>query len=376
MPKRAAGFTERPALSTPSSADRSPDSSLIGDDGIVATSHKGLVYPLGAYGPAEGELAELAPAVGWARIRIPGGLEHINIWALADRDAQGEGLAIVDTGMDIPLCHASWSALLAGPLAGKRITRVISTHLHPDHCGLAGWLCDRYGVALWMTRTEWMLARLHLVDKRDAPPPEVVAFWRGAGWEKAWIDAASAKGWARFATVMSELPSSYIRMVDGDVIRIGDREWHVVVGRGHTPEHACLWNPEGGLLISGDQVLPRVTSNVSLTYSEPAGDPLGDWLDSIERLKTLPGDLLVLPAHGAPFTGLHVRLDALADGHAAVWMIWRRSSRSRKRRWNVFRCCSAACWTMTTSASAPARRWRISGGSNWPASRGAAWMMG
>lgn len=318
MPKPAAASSGSRALSIPSSADkgsRAPDASLIGGDGTLATSHKGLTYPLGNDGPAEGELRMIAPGVGWARIALPGSLGHINVWALDDRDAEGEGVAIVDTGMAIDRCRASWEALFAGPLAGRRVTRVIVTHLHPDHVGLAGWLCDRFGVSLWMTRTEWLMARMLEADRREAPPKEAIAAWRSAGWNEAQIALATSAGWGRFSTIISLLPSSYIRIIDGQEIAIGDMRWRVVVGSGHTPEHACLWEQELRLLIAGDQVLPRISSNVSVTVSEPLGDPLGDWLASIDRLLGLPDDLLVLPAHGEPFTGLHVRLAALRDGH-------------------------------------------------------------
>ena len=307
-------------MSIPSSADRgeiSPDASLLGDDGIVATSHRGLTYPLGNYAPAEGELRELAPGVAWARIAMPGSLGHINVWLLDDRDAEGEGVAVVDTGMNVQKCRAGWEALFAGPLARRRVTRVIATHLHPDHVGLAGWLCDRFGAPLWMTRTEWLMARMLCADSRSEPPAEAIASWRAAGWTDAQIAAVSARGWGRFAEMVSPLPAGHVRIADGEEIEIGDGRWRVVVGSGHTPEHACLWNEAAGLLIAGDQVLPRITSNVSLTIHEPLGDPLGDWLASIDRLLRLPADLLVLPAHGEPFTGLHTRLAALRDGHHA-----------------------------------------------------------
>ena len=286
-----------------------PDVSLT--DAGEAYSHKGLTYPLGRRGPGEGELIALADGVGWARLPMPGSLKHINVWALDD----GEDVALVDTGIDLPPSRAGWEALFGGPLAGRRVTRVICTHFHPDHIGLAGWLTERFDAPLWMTRDEWLFARMLTSDVRDAPPREALAYWRAAGWSEERIAAESAKGWGRFASLVTPVPVSFVRMQDGDVLRIGAREWRVVVGSGHCPEHACLVDQDGGLMIAGDQVLPRITSNVSLSLSEPEADPLGDWLASIEKLKTLPSDLLVLPSHGEPFTGLHARLDALAHGH-------------------------------------------------------------
>ncbi|MBV8687802.1 MAG: MBL fold metallo-hydrolase [Alphaproteobacteria bacterium] len=275
-------------------------------------SYRGLTYPLGRTGPEPGEIVRLAEGVGWARLPMPGSLKHINVWLLDD----GDGVAIVDTGIDLPPSREAWEALLAGPLAGRRITRIICTHFHPDHVGLAGWLTERFEVALWMTRAEWLYARMLTTDVRADPPREAVAYWRAAGWSEPRIAAEAEKGWGRFAAWVSPVPVGYVRMEDGDSLPIGARRWRVVVGSGHCPEHACLVDEAGGVMIAGDQVLPRITSNVSLSLSEPEADPLGDWLDSIARLKRLPAGLLVLPSHGEPFTGLHARLDALAEGHA------------------------------------------------------------
>lgn len=291
----------------------SPDVSLTEADeaSSQAYTHRGLTYPLGRRGPGTGELIALADGVGWARLPIPGSLKHINIWVLED----GEGVALVDTGLDIPPCREAWEALLAGPLAGCRVTRVICTHFHPDHLGLAGWLTERFAARLWMTRGEWLLGRLLASDVRDVPPREAIAYWRSAGWAEERIEAEAAKGWGRFASMVSPIPVSFVRMEDGDRLAIGARTWRILVGNGHCPEHACLIDDEAGLMIAGDQVLPRITSNVSLSLSEPESDPLGDWLSSIEKLKGLTDSLLVLPSHGEPFTGLHARLDALAHGH-------------------------------------------------------------
>jgi glyoxylase-like metal-dependent hydrolase (beta-lactamase superfamily II) len=301
---------------TPSAAERaSPDEALAD----VPYSHKGLTFPLGRRGPEAGELIGIAPGIGWARLPVPGSLKHINVWALDDAGpeswAGSDDVALVDTGLDIPPSREAWEALFAGPLAGRRVSRVIVTHFHPDHIGLAGWLVERFGVALWMTREEWLFARMLTSDIRDAPPPDAITYWRAAGWNDERIEAEKAKGWGRFASVVSPVPVSFVRMRDGDVVEIGDRSWRIVTGSGHCPEHACLVDEAAGVMIAGDQVLPRITSNVSLSLSEPQGDPLGDWLGSIEKLKALPADLLVLPSHGEPFTGLHARLDTLRDGH-------------------------------------------------------------
>lgn len=243
---------------------------------------------------------------------MPGSLGHINSWLLDDHD----GFAVVDSGMLLRECSDAWKALFDGDLKDRVVTRVFGTHLHPDHIGLAGWLCKRFDTDLWMTRGEWLTARMLTTDVRDEFPPEALAIQRGAGWGDDVLAQQSAKGWGRFARMLFPLPIGYRRIKDGDVIDMGAHRWTVVVGSGHSPEHACLWNEAEGILVSGDQVLPRISSNVSVNVSEPQADPLGEWLDSIDKLlAVLPEDLLVCPAHGEPFTGLHTRLAALRDEH-------------------------------------------------------------
>ncbi|MEA3014596.1 MAG: hypothetical protein QOD42_3141 [Sphingomonadales bacterium] len=296
-------------------AAAAPDASLAD----TPYSHKGLTYPLGRDGPGLGEVVAIADGVGWTRSPVPGSLNHINLWLLDDDDpgsgSGAGGVAIVDTGLDIAPAREAWEAQFAGPLAGRTVTRVICTHFHPDHIGLAGWLTERFGVRLWMTRGEWLFARMLTADVREAPPAEAIAYWRAAGWSEERIAEEAAKGWGRFASVVSPVPVAMVRIQDGEQIAVGGRTWRVVVGSGHSPEHACLVDDQAKLLIAGDQVLPRITSNVSLGLSEPEADPLGEWLDSIAKLRQLPDDLLVLPSHGEPFTGLHARLDALDAGH-------------------------------------------------------------
>ena len=290
-----------------SDASPSPDQSLVSEP----YSHRGLFYPRGREGPEHGELIELAEGLAWTRLPVPGSLQHINIWLVEAED----GLVVVDTGLAIPPARDAWKALLAGPLAGRSISRVVVTHFHPDHIGLAGWLSRKFDAPLFMTRGEWLLARMLTADVRPEPPAEAIRAWRAAGWSEERIATEAGSGWGRFAQIVSAVPVSYRRLQAGDVLAMGRFSWRVVIGSGHSPEHACLVDEAAGLMIAGDQVLPRITSNVSVSLSEPEADPLGEWLDSIARLRQLPADLLVLPAHGEPFTGLHARLDALASGH-------------------------------------------------------------
>lgn len=290
----------------------SPDASLTADDSFTATSSAGLTYPWGDFAPGPGKIHPVAKGVSWARIPMPGSLGHINSWLLDD----GDGVAVIDSGMLLKECSDAWKALFDGDLKDRNVSRVFGTHLHPDHIGLAGWLCKRFGSEVWMTRGEWLTARMLAADIRDEFPMEALALQRGAGWDDDVLKQQVAKGWSRFSRMLFPMPISYRRIKDGDVLDFGPHQWRVVVGSGHSPEHACLWNEAEGVLISGDQVLPRISSNVSVNISEPLADPLGEWLASIRKLlDVLPDDLLVCPAHGEPFYGLHTRLIALRDEH-------------------------------------------------------------
>lgn len=281
------------------------------DQSFTATSHKGLTYPFGGAEPAVGEAMTVGSGVRWVRLRVPGPLKHINCWLLDDAG----GVALVDTGMNTADARVEWKAVWAGPLAGVRVTQVIGTHFHPDHIGLAGWMCDHHAAPLVMTRGEWLTAQFIVADARDAVPDEVTAFRVGAGWSAEQIAEAAARGWSGFRRIVTPMPLGFRRIKDGDTVTVGDTPWRVVTGSGHSPEHACLLNERDGLFLAGDQVLPRISPNVSLGVTEPEADPLGEWFESIAKLKQLPDDLLVLPGHGDPFRGLQTRLDALDREH-------------------------------------------------------------
>jgi glyoxylase-like metal-dependent hydrolase (beta-lactamase superfamily II) len=269
-----------------------------------------LVYPLHA-GPEPGAVVEVAPGVLWMRMPLGGSLAYINVWALQD----GDGWTLVDTGMQTEPTSKAWRKLFAGALGGRPIKRVFVTHLHPDHVGLAGWITRKFGCRLWMTRLEYLQCRMLVADTGREAPQDGIDFYRAAGWDADAIDTYQSR-FGGFGKAIYQLPDSYRRIEDGEEIAIGAHTWQVVVGSGHSPEHACLYCPELKLLISGDQVLPKISSNVSVFPTEPDGDPLTDWLVSLERIKRfVPDDVLVLPAHNDPFIGLYARLDHLIRGH-------------------------------------------------------------
>ena len=271
----------------------------------------GLTYPLRDQRPDPGALTPVADGVFWLRMPLPFSLNHINLYVLDDGDAW----VLIDTGLDVRPVREAWETLFAGPLAGKPVSRIIVTHFHPDHLGLAGWLCERTGAPLLMARAEFLIARMLCAESAPEPPQTVLDFYARAGWPAADLEVMRRRGWGNFGKVVSPLPHSYTRLRHGDTLSIGGRDWHLVEGSGHSPEHICLMQPELKLLIAGDQVLPRITPNVSVHANEPRANPLGDWFDSMTRLEALPDDLLVLPAHNDLFFGLHRRLAGLRRDH-------------------------------------------------------------
>lgn len=269
-----------------------------------------IAYPCGEV-PLHGELREISPGVRWITMPLPGPLARINLWLIED----GVGHTLVDTGLRSEDTVAIWDGLLSGALKRQPIQRIICTHMHPDHVGLAGWLARRCGCRLWMTQLEYLDCRVLVSDTGRDAPDEAIAFYRRAGWDERSIDNYRVR-FGNFGKMTSRLPDSYRRLCDGETILIGDHAWEVVVGTGHTLEHACLYAASQKLFISGDQVLPRISSNVSVYPMEPEADPLGDWMASIDRLQQrIPDDVLVLPAHNEPFRGLHARLDQLRESH-------------------------------------------------------------
>ena len=261
--------------------------------------------------PAAGEVREVVDGVFWIRMPLPFGLDHINLWLLAD----GDGWTIVDTGIRSKRVQKIWEELFAGAMGGRPVKRLICTHHHPDHFGLAGWLCARHEIMVWMARAEYFMGRGLVLDVQKLPPPEVMRYYRRAGLDADGMKRMEDAGYDKLQEIIIRPPSAYRRLRDTDELTIGGRLWRVVSGRGHSPEHICLLNEELGVLISGDQVLPRISSNVGVQPTEPFANPLADWLQSLRRFKALPDELLILPAHNEPFYGLHARLDELIQGH-------------------------------------------------------------
>ncbi len=258
-------------------------------------------------------MMEVAPGVHWIRMPLPMSLNHINLWAIEDDG----GWTLIDTGMKTPEIATAWEALLAGPLARLPVKRVMCTHMHPDHVGMAGWLTRRFGCPFTMTRLEYVTCRMLVADTGREAPPDALQFYKACGWEHSELERYKAR-FGEFGRMVYALPDSFHRLSHNDEFSMGGRVWKALIGTGHSPEHLCLYCAELRVFISGDQVLPKITSNVSVFPTEPEADPLSDWLESLTSIAALvPGDVLVLPSHNEPFFGLHTRIDQLVQGHEA-----------------------------------------------------------
>jgi glyoxylase-like metal-dependent hydrolase (beta-lactamase superfamily II) len=267
----------------------------------------GLRYPW-PQAPEAGQVREVAPGVWWLRMPLPFRLDHINLYLLRHTD----GWVVVDTGMNTDQTREVWERVLNEVCGGLPLLAVVCTHFHSDHAGVAAWLSERFHCPVYMTASEFQ--SLHVRFPGDQPPGwDFLDFYRKAGVDDA--QSTEMFGVMSNAHFLPAPLNHFRRLHEGSRLHIGGRDWQVVVGRGHSPEHACLYAAADGLLISGDQVLPRITSTVGVHATEPLADPLRDWLESIERLRALPDSVLVLPAHERPFFNLHQRLDQLEAHH-------------------------------------------------------------
>ena len=261
--------------------------------------------------PANGKTLGIVDEIQWLRMPLPFSLNHINLWLLED----GAGWAIVDTGVGTSETQDIWHEVFRDEMAGKPASHIIATHMHPDHVGCAGFLTHHFGIDLWMPRDEYMMCRILVADTGRPAPEEGVRFYKDAGFSDEQI-ASYQKAFGFFGKFVTPLPEAYKRLSDNDELTIGGHRWRIITGGGHSPEHACLYDRNRNILIAGDQLLPTISSNVSVWPTEPLANPLQDWFDSLRKLRaSVPEDVLVLPAHGKPFRGAHTRIDAMIREH-------------------------------------------------------------
>lgn len=261
--------------------------------------------------PGEAEAWEVGDGIFWLRMPLPFALDHINLWILED----GDGWTLVDTGINRPEIMEIWEKVFASVLGGKPVKRLICTHYHPDHMGLAGWLTERLGIGMWTTQGEWQTAATTHAKDDATFADELEVLYGKCGYDASFVERVRARG-NPYRRRAAPIPDPVQVIADGDEIVVGRNSWQVIVGRGHAPEHACLYSARTGVLISGDQVLPKITPNISVQASDPEGDPLAHYLASLDLFEPLPDDTLVLPSHKWPFRGLKQRLQSLREHHA------------------------------------------------------------
>ena len=276
-----------------------------------------LVYPFADALPTPGGVREVAPGVEWLRMPLPFALDHINLWLLRDEREGRSGYTVIDCGVATDATRANWEQVLAGPMAGAPVLRVLATHCHPDHVGLSGWLCERFGAPFWLTAGEFGFARMMAASLPGVDGPSAIPHFERHGLrDPAMLEQMRSRR-NYYPSLVPSVPDAYTRLQDNQPVAIGKVTWRVITGFGHSPEHASLYSEELNVLISGDMVLPRISTNVSVFAVEPEGNPLQHYLDSLDKFADLPQDVLVLPSHGKPFRGLHTRIDQLREHHVA-----------------------------------------------------------
>jgi glyoxylase-like metal-dependent hydrolase (beta-lactamase superfamily II) len=257
--------------------------------------------------PHPGTTLEVAPGVRWLSMPLPFQLDHINLWLLDDEG----GCTLVDTGIGDARTRSLWDRILP-----EKLERVIVTHYHPDHAGNADWLCKRFGVQMWTTQGEYLTAHAVRSSSAGYTSDAVLSVFMKNGLDAERSRAMAAmRGNNRYAELVPDFPHSYRRIIEGDVLRIGGREWRAIVGHGHAPEHLSLYSEDANVVIAGDMLLSTISTNVSVWSIDPEGDPLRLFLESVARYRELPEDVLVLPSHGKPFRGAHARVAQLEKHH-------------------------------------------------------------
>ncbi len=265
-----------------------------------------LSYPFDRNMPEVAEAMDVAPGVKWLRMPLPFALNHVNLWLLAD----GDGWANVDTGLTTEPIKEVWEGLLPK----YPLTRQIVTHYHPDHIGLAGWLEQKTGAQLWTTQGEFTGALCFAEEAGNYSVAAMIEMFRYHGLDRKRLEALKLRSNV-YRLGFPIIPQTYHRLFDNQVFKVGDHDWRVIVGYGHAMEHMSLYCESLKVLISGDMLLPSISTNIPVIAANPMGNPLQYFLDSLQRYRALPEDTLVLPSHGRPFRGINARVDQLEEHH-------------------------------------------------------------
>lgn len=267
--------------------------------------------------PEPGEWQQIAPGILWLRMPLPFELDHINLYLIEDNDPDtGEkAYALVDTGIGVNKTQQLWDTVLDKLDAPLR--KVIVTHMHPDHIGMAGYLVDKFRAPLYMSHSEYFVGRAMSAGSRGASDWQDDEYLVRCGMSADYVATASEnrKTNKGVGQVIRPIPVHHERLQEGDQLTIGGQQWRVIIGRGHSPEHVCLFNASSKVLISGDHVLPIITPNIGVYSTEPNANPLKSYLSTLPQFNTLPSDVMVLPSHKQPFVGLHTRVDELISHH-------------------------------------------------------------
>lgn len=258
----------------------------------------------------EGVPLEIAKGVHWCRHGLPFALDHINTWLVEGQS----GSVIIDTGIHDETTQNNWRTILATKKLSSNIEKIVVTHFHPDHIGNASWLSGEMRASVWMTHSEFITAHALIARVKNQTTESVGELFRQHGLPETQIDSVSAKG-DHYEKLVPSIPESFRRIRDNDELDLGGTTWTAMIGTGHSPEHLSLFNPQQNLLISGDMLLPKITTNVAVWPHSPDGNPLEEFLLSIRRYLSLPESTLVLPSHGLPFVGIKSRVKELLAHH-------------------------------------------------------------
>ncbi|MFT4103726.1 MAG: MBL fold metallo-hydrolase [Burkholderiaceae bacterium] len=278
-----------------------------------------LIYPFGERLPAPAERIEVAPDIFWIRMPLPFALDHINLWLVRDEFAGRDGWTLIDTGASTRDTRALWERVFADGLDGLPIVRLLCTHTHPDHVGLADWIGQRFEAPLWMSLGEYSTGRTWSISDERSVRMNLAHFQRHGVRDGPLLEGVRQRSDRPFTSLVPSMPGSFRRVNDGEIIEIGRRgakhRWRAIFGYGHSPEHVALYDEARRLLFSGDMILPRISSNVSVFEMEPEANPVAWYMDSLRRYQDCAPDTLAFPSHGRPFRNIHRRIEQLIEHH-------------------------------------------------------------